>query len=93
MRIISSPVKDMVFAHDSEPSTKKRAVNLSLDSALVEDARAQGVNLSRFLEAHLREALREHREQAWREENREAIRQYNEAVAERGSFGDRFRRF
>lgn len=93
MRIILSPVKNMVLTHDSQRSTKKRAVNLSLDSALVEEARSQGVNLSQFLEAHLREALREYREQAWREENREAIRQYNEVVADRGSFGDRFRRF
>ncbi len=83
----------MVLAQDSQRSTKKRAVNLSLDSALVEDARSRGVNLSQFLEVHLREALREYREQAWREENREAIRQYNKVVADRGSFGDRFRRF
>lgn len=84
---------DVVLTYDRQSSTKKRAVNLSLDSALIEDARSQGINLSQFLEAHLREALRAHREQAWREENREAIRQYNEVVAERGSFGDRFRRF
>ncbi|WP_290649886.1 type II toxin-antitoxin system CcdA family antitoxin [Aquisalimonas sp.] len=83
----------MASAQDSQHSTRKRSVNLSLDAALVEDARAQGVNLSRFLEAHLREALREHRERLWQEENREAIREYNDAVAKRGSFGDRFRRF
>lgn len=83
----------MATTHVGPHSTKKRAVNLSIDSALVEDARAQGVNLSQFLEAHLRDALRAHREQVWREENREGIRQYNEVVAERGSFGDRFRRF
>lgn len=83
----------MVPAQDSRHSAKKRAVNLSLDNALVEDARAQGINLSKFLEAHLRKDLQKRREQLWREENREAIRQYNEIVAERGSFGDRFRRF
>jgi len=83
----------MVFGHDSQSNTKKRAVNLSIDAGLLDDARSQGVNLSQFLEQHLREALRKRREQAWREDNREAIRQYNESVAERGSFGDRFRRF
>ena len=83
----------MPFAHDRQSNTKKRAVNLSIDSGLLEDARSLGVNLSQFLEQNLREALRKHREQAWREHNREAIRQYNESVAERGSFGDRFRRF
>lgn len=83
----------MAVRENRQHGGKRRAVNLSVDSALIEEARMRGVNLSRFLEAQLREVLREHREQAWREENREAIGQYNEIVAERGSFGDRFRRF
>lgn len=93
VRIIRSPVKAMSRAQESPRPTRKRAVNLSLDSTLLEEARAQGIKLSQFLEAHLRDALRERRELAWRRENHEAIRQYNESVAERGSFGDRFRRF
>ncbi|UEX77731.1 type II toxin-antitoxin system CcdA family antitoxin [Spiribacter halobius] len=83
----------MAFGHDSRRSTKKRAVHLSLDSAVVDEARSQGINLSQVLEGHLREALRAHREQTWRNENRDAIRHYNERAAERGSFGDRFRCF
>lgn len=83
----------MVRAHTGPPDTRKRTVTLRLDSALVEAARAQGVNLSQFLEARLREAIREPREQAWRDDNRDAIREYNEVVASRGSFGDHSRRF
>lgn len=83
----------MVFVRDRQSNTRKRAVNLSVDSELLEDAKSLGVNLSQFLEQNLRAALRERREHAWREDNREAIRQYNESVAERGSFGDRFRSF
>ncbi|HYW92409.1 MAG TPA: type II toxin-antitoxin system CcdA family antitoxin [Gammaproteobacteria bacterium] len=84
----------MALVRDKDRSdTRKRAINLSVSGDLIEQARLQGINLSRFLEEHLRGVLRAGREQAWQEENREAIRQYNETVAERGSFGDRLRRF
>ncbi|HYW91957.1 MAG TPA: type II toxin-antitoxin system CcdA family antitoxin [Gammaproteobacteria bacterium] len=59
----------------------------------IEEAPSQGINPSQLLEEDLREVLGKRRRQAWHEDNREAIRQYNETVAERGSFGDRFRRF
>lgn len=85
-------VRIMVIGQNDQPSRRKRAVKVSLDSALVEEARAHGVNLSQFLEACLRAGLQERREQAWREENRDAIREYNKVVASRGSFSDRFRR-
>lgn len=93
MRIVDIAERDMTAAHDSRRNSKKRAVNLSLDGALVAEARALGVNLSNFLETHLRKDLQERRAAAWREENREAMRLYNETVAKRGSFGDQFRRF
>ena len=75
------------------PAPRKRAVNLSITDDLIRDAKAQGVNLSRFLEFNLREFLKKSRESNWLEENREAVGQYNQRVAEQGSFGDRFRRF
>lgn len=83
----------MTIADDGRPGKRKRAVNLSLDGDLLEWAKAEGINLSQLLEAHLRGVLRERREQAWREENRDAIREYNEHAAARGSFGDHVRRF
>ncbi|MFN3261987.1 MAG: type II toxin-antitoxin system CcdA family antitoxin [Pikeienuella sp.] len=68
---------------------RKRAVNLSLDAALVEEAKALGVNLSAAAEAGLREAARE----AWRRENAEAIARANEWVEKNGLPLARFRQF
>ncbi len=59
---------------------RKRAVNLSLDAALVEEAKALGVNLSAAAEAGLREAARE----AWRRENAEAMAAWSRWVEENG---------
>lgn len=51
----------------------KRAVNLSVDAALLAEAKALGTNLSQTLEDALRAKLREQRHQQWRDENRAAI--------------------
>lgn len=71
----------------------KRSANLSVDAALLEEARRLGVNLSRALEETLRERVAEARRQRWLEENRRAIAEYNERVGKRGVFSDGLRRF
>lgn len=58
----------------------KKAVNISLDGALVEKAKSLGINLSQLLDHHLREAVRAAEHKAWREANKEAIEAYNERV-------------
>lgn len=52
---------------------KRKPTNLSLDPALVKEAQALGLNLSRVVEEHLREAVREARQKQWLEENKEAF--------------------
>ena len=64
----------------------KQAVNLSLDSALLSDARAAGLNLSAELELCLTEKLRDARKLAWLEHNRAAIDAYNERIEKHGPF-------
>lgn len=59
---------------------QKRATNLSLDQALLKDARALGVNISAAAEQGVRQALRE----AWLEENREAMEAWGQWVEENG---------
>lgn len=61
---------------------RKKAVNLSIDSELVAEAKEFGTNMSAVLETALREQLRAQRLQKWREENREAI-EANNAQLER----------
>jgi antitoxin CcdA len=71
----------------------KKAVNVSIPSVLLDEARAEGINLSATLEAALAEQLRIRRCDRWRSENEAAIKAYNRAVDENGSFGDHARSF
>ena len=74
-------------------SARKRAANLSVNSDLLEKARAIGINLSAALEEALAERLAQRRREEWIEENRTAIESYNRRIENEGSFGDRMRRF
>jgi len=71
----------------------KARVNLTVSEALLSEARANGLNLSRAFEEALSDRLREVRWARWREENAEAVQSYNDHVAEHGVFGSRFRSF
>jgi len=74
-------------------SAGKRAVNLSIDAALLREARDQDINLSATLERALEDALRQHRRERWLAENRDGIAAYNEQVDTHGAFADKLRRF
>ena len=71
----------------------RKAVNLSVNSDLMAQARELGLNVSALLEERLADAVREARRETWLAENRQAVDEYNERIAKRGSFGDRTRRF
>lgn len=70
--------------HDSIGSGKRKAVNLSLDTGVVETARSMGINLSQTCEAALRDATKAERSRRWQEENREAIEANNVWVEKNG---------
>lgn len=78
--------------HTAHPASARvrRAVNVSLDARLVDEARELGVPLSSTFEEALREGVRVARQARWREENREAIAEYNARVDRDGVFGDSF---
>ena len=67
---------------------KKRAVNLFVDSELLDEARRLRINLSDTLERRLRTLVRAERERRWLDENRAAIEAYNRRVAEHGLLSD-----
>jgi antitoxin CcdA len=73
--------------------TKKKAVNVSIKSDLLEAARAADINISATLEAALAEQLRIRKRERWRADNAEAIEAYNSDVDDNGSFGDHARGF
>jgi antitoxin CcdA len=67
---------------------KKRAVNLFVDTELLDEARRMRVNLSETLEGHLRTIVRAEQERRWLQENRQALDAYNNRVAEHGLLSD-----
>ena len=71
----------------------KKAVNLTIDSELLAQARELGVNLSGELETRLEQILKAERWARWQEENREAIENNNKRIREEGLWSDGLRLF
>ncbi|MBV8513128.1 MAG: type II toxin-antitoxin system CcdA family antitoxin [Xanthobacteraceae bacterium] len=69
-------------------SSKERAVNLFVDSELLDEARRMRINMSDTLEQRLRTIVQGELEKRWLEENRAAIEAYNRDVAEHGLLSD-----
>lgn len=70
-----------------------RATNVSLDAALVAEAKALGVSISRSANEGLEQAVRKARAAQWLEENAAALEAYNAHVAEHGLTLERYRQF
>jgi antitoxin CcdA len=71
----------------------KKAVNVSIQSELLDAARAEDINISATLEAALVDQLRVRKRERWRADNAQAIEAYNSDVDRNGSFGDHARSF
>jgi antitoxin CcdA len=71
----------------------KKAVNVSIQSELLDAARTEDINLSATLEEALADKLRIRRRERWRTENEAAIEAYNRDVDQNSSFGDHARSF
>lgn len=71
----------------------RRATNVNLPVALVEEAKALGINLSRACEAGLSERVSETKAEQWKRENRDAIESWNVWVAENGLPLAKYRQF
>lgn len=62
----------------------KRAANLSVDAALLDEAKALDLNLSQLFEAGLRDAVRRKKAARWRADNQDAIDESNAWVEAHG---------
>jgi len=71
----------------------KRAINLSLNSKVLDMARDMGMNISQTVDALLIEAVLKQYWERWNEDNAEAIEAYNERIEREGLFSDRVRTF
>jgi antitoxin CcdA len=74
-------------------NASKKAVNLSIDVALLREAREHDINLSATLERALSDVLRQQRRERWLADNRPGIAAYNEQVDAHGAFADTLRTF
>ncbi len=72
--------------HDA--SAAKKAVNLSINSDLLRQARELELNLSQALEERVLEIVREERARRWQEENCAAIEAHNRFTEKHGLFND-----
>jgi antitoxin CcdA len=66
------------------PSAARKAANLSLDSALLSQARDLDINLSRAAKDGIANAVKAERERRWLEENAEAIRAERNDIEKNG---------
>jgi len=66
---------------------------VTIDEALYQRARAQGINLSQRLSLVLEEDLRAIERQQWKDENREGLLELNRITDECGHFADEHRKF
>ena len=76
-----------------ERTTFRRPTNVSLDDALVTDAKELGINISRACEAGLERQISEERNRRWKEDNREATEAYNAYIEKYGLPLERYRLF
>lgn len=71
----------------------RRATNVSLDAALLEEARTLDINISRACERGLAARIAELRAERWRSDNTEALVSSNRHVEENGVPLARYRGF
>ncbi|MFN0115146.1 MAG: type II toxin-antitoxin system CcdA family antitoxin [Paracoccaceae bacterium] len=74
------------------PATR-RATSLTLDAAILAEAKALGVNVSRAAEAGVLAELKKARAEAWKRENAEAIAATNRYIEEHGLPLEEYRMF
>ncbi len=71
----------------------RKATNISLDTALVAEARRLGINISRACEVGLTEQIAKEHGRIWKEQNAAALESSNAYVERRGLPLDGYRRF
>lgn len=72
------------ITREQRPSRPLKPTNVSLDAALVAEAKGLGVNISQASNRGLEEAVKKARGERWLEENGPALDAYNAYVAEQG---------
>ena len=77
----------------TELVTKKRAVNMSIDGATLDLAKKIGMNLSKTVDAFLKDEVKRRYWEQWNERNKDAIAEYNARIAKEGLPLEKYRTF
>ena len=73
--------------------SKKRAVNMSIDGATLDLAKKIGMNLSKTIDAFLKDEVKRRYWEQWNERNKDAIAEYNARIAREGLPLEKYRTF
>ncbi|MBK8969894.1 MAG: type II toxin-antitoxin system CcdA family antitoxin [Hahellaceae bacterium] len=76
-----------------DQNAPKKPTNLTINSDLLEKARAEKINLSATLEGALIQQLRQSEREKWKAKNKSAIQALNDLAETHGLFSDSFRDF
>ena len=79
-------------APQSARLTRQRT-NLTIDSTVLAEAKALGINISRACEAHLQEMVRQEKTRLWKEQHAKFLAHYNAEVERDGLPLDQWRQF
>lgn len=71
----------------------KKAVNVSIDQGLIQQAKALNINLSAVMEEALQQVVIAEGQQQWLDNHQQSIVAYNQDVEENGVFSDGLRSF
>ena len=77
----------------TEPIGKKRAVNMSIDSATLDMAKKIGMNLSKTVDAFLKDEVKRRYWEQWNESNKDAVAEYNARIEKYGLPLEKYRTF
>ena len=72
---------------------RRKSVNISIESRLVEEAKQLGINVSRAAEESIAKAVSKEKSRRWLLENKEALEGWNEYVQENGLPLAKYRQF
>ena len=77
----------------TEPIGKKRAVNMSIDGATLDLAKKIGMNLSKTVDAFLKDEVKRRYWEQWNESNKDAVAEYNARIEKYGLPLEKYRTF
>lgn len=74
-------------------ATLRKSTSMTLDRALLDEAKALGINLSKAAEAGVAAEIRAEKARRWKAEHAEAIAEYNAMIEQDGVPLAKFRKF